>query len=98
MKRSAPEPPPPPDGAIMTLPQVAEYLHCHPSTLYRLLRRRNFPGFHLGGDWRFRRADIEAWIAAQQMEVSAEEDEAGEVKRAQQPAKKKAGPGRPLKT
>jgi excisionase family DNA binding protein len=82
---------------IMTLPQVAEYLHCHPSTLYRLLRFRKFPGFHLGGDWRFRRADIDAWIAAQQTKVPVEEDKAAEVKRAQRPAGKKK-PGRPRKS
>jgi excisionase family DNA binding protein len=52
-------------GEIMTLPQVAEYLHCYPSTLYRLLKRRQIPGFLLGGDWRFRRADVEEWIAQQ---------------------------------
>ncbi len=81
---------------IMTLPQVAEYLHCHPATLYRLLRFRKIPGFHLGGDWRFRRADIDAWIAAQQMKVPAEKDEVAVVKRAQRPAGKKK-PGRPRK-
>jgi len=95
MKRSAPDPSPS-AGEIMTVPEAADYLHCHPSTLYRLLGRRKFPGFHLGSDWRFRRADIDAWIAAQQMKVPAEKDQVGELKRAQQPARKK--PRRPGKS
>ena len=47
-KPRAPEPPRPPVGAgvpeIMTVPQVAAYLQSHPSTIYRLLKLRNFPG------------------------------------------------------
>lgn len=50
-------------SAILTVAQLAEYLHCSPGTIYRLLYRREIPAFRLGGDWRFTRADIEEWIA-----------------------------------
>jgi excisionase family DNA binding protein len=92
MKPAVPKPHSPLASEIMTLPQVAEYLHCHPSTLYRLLRRRKFPGFHLGGDWRFRRADIDAWIAAQQMKMPSEEAKADRKQSAQQPARRRESP------
>ena len=31
-------------------------------------------------DWRFRRADLDAWTGAQQIKVVSEEDAAGEMK------------------
>lgn len=52
-----------PDSDIMTLRELAEYLHCHPSTLYRSLRSEKIPCFRLGSDWRFRRGDIDKWIS-----------------------------------
>ncbi len=33
------------------------YLHVHPSTIYRLLKKQGLPAFRVGGRWRF---DIEA--------------------------------------
>jgi excisionase family DNA binding protein len=39
---------------ILTVRQLADYLHCHTSTIYRLARRGEIPGaFHLGGTLRF---------------------------------------------
>jgi excisionase family DNA binding protein len=47
---------------IMTLPEVAEYLRCSPSTIYRMVHRSQLPCFKVGRDWRFIRAAINAWI------------------------------------
>lgn len=47
---------------ILTVPMVAEYLLCHPSTIYRLLKNRQIPGFRVGSDWRFKRSDIVRWL------------------------------------
>jgi excisionase family DNA binding protein len=60
---------------IMTVAQVAEYLLCHPATLYRLVRRREIPAFRLGGrgDWRFRRSEIEQWIRDRQVKPKKHE-------------------------
>ena len=49
------------DGEIMTLRDVARYLHCEPVTIYRLLSKRAIPGIR-AGDWRLRRWDIDKWI------------------------------------
>ena len=54
----------------MTAREVAEYLHCHYFTVYRLIYQNALPGFRLGGggDWRFRRSEIDQWIAARQVQ------------------------------
>ena len=47
---------------VMTLGDVASYLLCHTSTIYRLLKQGDIPAFKVGSDWRFLRADIDKWI------------------------------------
>ena len=51
------------ESAVMTLHEVADYLHCHRSTVLRLLRERKIPGFKMGGSWRFLKSDVDQWIA-----------------------------------
>jgi excisionase family DNA binding protein len=48
---------------ILTLSSVAEYLRVHPSTIYRLLRKKQLPAFKLGRDWRFKLECIDRWRA-----------------------------------
>jgi excisionase family DNA binding protein len=52
------------ESEIMTLHGVADYLNCYWGTVYKLIRRGEFPAFRVGSDYRFRRADIDEWIAA----------------------------------
>ena len=49
------------DDKVLTVTEVAEYLHVHPSTIYRLLRKREIPAFRVGSDWRFNRESIDEW-------------------------------------
>src|SRR6218665_2345627 len=53
------------DGEILTLDEVAAYLKAGKKTAYRLAHLGQIPGFKLGGTWRFRRSDLERWIAPQ---------------------------------
>ena len=53
-----------PSDEILTVSTLASYLHCHPSTVYRLLKGKRIPAFKLGSDWRFQRAAIDEWIAS----------------------------------
>ena len=46
-------------GKVMTVLEVAHYLRCHPSTVYRALRRGDLPAFRIGSDWRFNSEAIE---------------------------------------
>jgi excisionase family DNA binding protein len=48
---------------IMTVHDAAEYLNCAPVTVQRLVRRGDLPGLRLGRQLRFRRKDIDQWIA-----------------------------------
>jgi excisionase family DNA binding protein len=76
----------------MNIAQVAEYLQTHPSTIYRLLKNRKIPAFRLGSDWRFRRTDIEKWVAALEIKVADEQPadaDAGGKRAARGPAARK---------
>ena len=47
---------------ILTTRELADYLHCHPTTIYRMLRDGTIPVFRIGGMWRFNRAAIDQWM------------------------------------
>jgi len=51
---------------MMTVREVALYLKCHSSTIYRLIKAGDLPRFRLGGDWRFLRSEVDKWIAEMQ--------------------------------
>jgi len=51
------------DPDILTLDEVACYLRVTKRTLYRLAQEGQLPAFKLGGVWRFRRAELDQWIA-----------------------------------
>ncbi|HLI80100.1 MAG TPA: helix-turn-helix domain-containing protein [Candidatus Binataceae bacterium] len=47
---------------ILTAKEVADYLRCHISTVYRLAKTGKLPGFRLGADWRFREDALQNWL------------------------------------
>lgn len=51
------------DGEILTLDEVAAYLKAGKRTVYRLAQKGAIPAFKLGGTWRFRRSELDIWIA-----------------------------------
>lgn len=54
----------------MTLQEVAEHLKVGNKTIYSLVQRGLIPGFKVGGQWRFRRKDIEVWMESQMHRVT----------------------------
>ena len=48
---------------VLTLEEVANYLRVHPSTIYRLLKKKLLPAFKVGSDWRFNVESIDRWRA-----------------------------------
>ncbi len=48
------------DLRLLTTTEAAALLRVHPKQVYRLLRR-GLPGHRVGGDWRFREAELLAW-------------------------------------
>lgn len=50
---------------VLTASGVAAYLRCHVRKVYRLLKERQITAFKVGSEWRFRRSEIDQWIARQ---------------------------------
>ncbi len=46
---------------VITVGELSEYLRVHRSTLYRLLKKGQLPGFKIGSDWRFNLETIDKW-------------------------------------
>lgn len=51
---------------ILTIKELASYLKIAEKTAYRFVSDGRIPGFKVGGSWRFRRSEIERWIAEQE--------------------------------
>jgi len=56
---------------VLTLGEVADFLHVHSSTIYRLLKNRRIPAFKVGSDWRFNQNSIEQWVKKLEAEQPA---------------------------
>src|SRR5258708_2324175 len=52
------------ESEVMPARAVADYLHCHSATAYRLVRQGIMPSFKLGGNWRVLKSEIDEWIKA----------------------------------
>lgn len=63
---------------ILTIDEVATYLKAGKRTVYRLAANGTLPAFKLGGTWRFRRGDLDKWIASRIGEVMVDDDEGAE--------------------
>ena len=48
-------------GVVMTVKELAQYLHVHPSTIYRLLKTSQLPAFRVDSDWRFNVEEVDRW-------------------------------------
>jgi excisionase family DNA binding protein len=51
---------------VMTIKELSEYLKLAEKTAYRLAAEGKIPGFKVGASWRFRKSEIDRWIAAQE--------------------------------
>ncbi len=47
---------------IMTPKEAAKYLGFHLVTVYRLLKKREVPATKIGGQWRFKKDVLDAWL------------------------------------
>ena len=62
-----------PHPDVMTIAELADYLRCNKSTIYRLIKREKLPAFRIGSDWRFKRELIEKWMEDQASKFSSPE-------------------------
>ena len=62
------------DDEILTIKEVGKYLKISDRSAYRLAQEGTLPAFKVGGSWRVRRADLDAWIT-RQVEMQSSERE-----------------------
>ena len=65
------------DERLMDIKKVAQYLHVNESTIYTWAQESMLPAFRVGRLWRFRRADLDAWLEANR-NVESQTSDAGE--------------------
>jgi excisionase family DNA binding protein len=53
------------DESFLTTEEVLEYLQVNLRTVYRLIKAGKIPAVRVGRQWRFRKADIDAWLESQ---------------------------------
>jgi excisionase family DNA binding protein len=53
------------DDVFLTTEEVLEYLQVNLRTVYRLIKAGKIPAVRVGRQWRFRKADIDQWLANQ---------------------------------
>ena len=58
------------DESFLTTEEVLEYLQVNLRTVYRLIKTGKIPAVRIGRQWRFRKSDIDAWLANQQTSLS----------------------------
>ena len=49
------------ESKVLTIPEVAVFLKCHTSSIHRMLKKGQIPGFKIGTDWRFNIEEIVEW-------------------------------------
>jgi excisionase family DNA binding protein len=47
---------------ILTLAQVAELVQLSKRSLHRLIERKEFPAFKVGGQWRVSQSQLNKWL------------------------------------
>lgn len=62
---------------ILTIRDVAALLKIGEKTAYTMAQSGDLPGFKVRGQWRFRRADLDAWIRDQVEQSRTARDEKG---------------------
>ena len=49
-------------GTKLTAGEVAKLLRVHLTTVYKIAKSGELPGFKIGSDWRFDRVEFESWM------------------------------------
>jgi len=65
------------NNEVMTLGQVAEYLHLAERTVLRMAQRGEIPAGKVASQWRFVRPLVREWLVAQMQALSSSQPEGG---------------------
>ena len=58
------------DDTFLTTEEVLDYLQVNLRTVYRLIKAEKIPAVRVGRQWRFKRADLDAWLESQRSRKS----------------------------
>lgn len=50
---------------LLTIDEVAEFLHINPMTVYAWVKDGKIPAFKIGKVWRFKKTEIDEWLKKQ---------------------------------
>lgn len=77
-ERTSRQPPPPPPAPassdLMKTEEVLGYLGISRTKLWQLVNKEGLPAFKIGGDYRYRRSEIDAWIEKQRVQPDKSSD------------------------
>jgi excisionase family DNA binding protein len=62
------------DDTFLTTEEVLEYFQVNLRTVYRLIKAGKIPAIRVGRQWRFRKADLDAWLDSQRAQSGAAAD------------------------
>ena len=66
---------------LLSVEEVATRLKINPTTVYRLVRRGQIPGFKVGDQWRFSQEMLDSWMKDQttlhMLEVEDQHEDSG---------------------
>ena len=60
---------------IMTVKQLAEYLHLNYQTIYKKVQRSEIPSSKIGRSWRFQKAIIDRWLTEEKAVTKIKNDQ-----------------------
>jgi len=63
-----------PGDEVLTIKEVAALLRIADKTAYVMAQRGELPGFKVGGQWRFKRSDIDDWIEERKRSAPGKRD------------------------
>ena len=67
------------DGQLLSVDEVARHLKVNPTTVYRLVRQGQIPGFKVGDQWRFSQEMLDSWMKDQAtLQMLKAEDQDGD--------------------
>lgn len=67
------------DLGFLNIKDVADYLKVRRSTIYNFVEQKSIPHYRLGRQIRFRKEDIDRWMAGQKQEVIDTKVEANKI-------------------
>lgn len=64
----------PPGDDLLTTRELMDYLQISRTKVWEMVNKKGLPAFKLGGDYRYRRAEVDAWLEKFRVSEDAPKD------------------------